>query len=190
MAKAQKAKGKKRARKSSEPVWVPSATEEAESFVAEAYELINLYECVEEDDYGNVVDEERLIERLDEIHAEFGELADDGWEGYRDAMDALSNRLWKIGIAWPQHILSSWADEVYPEDLKKEISETALYREDLLAIRRYGDRILCRFKDTVHLLVEHARKTIADFPQDEPQNAKGKKKRSHKRVATKLPRMK
>ena len=188
MAKAQKAKGKKRARKTPECVVLPDPSEEAESFVADAYDLINRYECVEEDDFGDVVDEEKLIEWLNHIRGELEVLADDGWEGYRDAMDALSNRLWKIGIAWPQHIPCSWADEVYPEDLKKKISETALYRDDLLAIRRYGDRILCRFKDTVHLLVEHARKTIKNFPQAEPPKAKGKKKLSYKRCAAKVPR--
>ena len=177
MAKSQNAKSKGRNRKTQKPVWVPDVKELAESCIANAYDLINRYECGEEDDYGNVVDEEILIERLDEIHAEFDELVQDGWVGYRDTMDALSNRLWQVGVAWPQH-LQYWslADVVLPEDLKKEITGTCLYRDDLLAIREYADDLKCRFKDAVHLLVEHARKTVKDFPQKEKPSRESKKK--------------
>ena len=166
MAKAQEMKGKKKSRKAPETVWVPSATEEAESLIGDAYDFIHRYKYGEEDDYGNVVDEERLIERLDEIHAWFGELVQDDWEGYRETMDELSNRLWELGVAWPQHLpYWSWADVVLPGDLKKKISKTCLYQKDLIAIREYADAKMWRFKDTVHFLVNHARKTLNDFSE-------------------------
>ena len=64
---------------------------------------------------------------------------------------------------------------VRPEDLKKEITETCLYRDDLLAIREYADNLKCRFKEAVHLLVEYARNTVKDFPQKEKPSMKCKK---------------
>ncbi len=171
MAKAQKAKGKKRTRKAPKPDYVMDLTGEAEEYIAVANDLIDRYELGEEDDYGNPVDEERLIARMYEIHSELGELEEEGWEGYRDAMDALSNRLWQVGIAWPQHLpYWSWADVVLPEDLKMEISSTCIYQKDLIAIRKYADSQMWRFKDTVHLLVEHARKTIDGFSMVEKES--------------------
>ena len=172
-----KSKSTKRANNELETDYAAIATENAEGYLADAYDLIVRFEHGEEDDFVEPIDEENLLSELNYIRDKLDDCADDGWDDYRDAMDALSNRLWKIGVAWPQYLPPcSWADEVHPEDVKKEITETALYREDLLAIRSYGDSILCRFKDAVHLLVEHARKTVKDFPPKEKPSKKCKKK--------------
>lgn len=177
-----KSNGKKRTRKTPEPepVYVPSLEDEVGYWFGAADEVIYQFEHNEEDDYGKVVDEKRLIERLNYIHEELGELMEDGWDGesYRDAMDAWSNKLWKLGVAWPQDLpYWSWADVVDPKDLKKEICATCLYQKDLIAIRKYADEQMWRFKDAVHFLVEHARKTLDDFSKPEPKLRKRRAKK-------------
>ena len=161
------------------------ATVKAEDLLSDADSLIARY--LEDGAYEDPIAEEDLISELDCIRSELDDCEDDGWAGYRDAMDSLSNRLWKIGVAWPQSLpYWSWADVVLPKDLKREISETALYRDDLLAIRSFSDVLKCRFKEAVHILVEHARKTIAEFPK--PQNSRKKARDNTSRKKARRPR--
>ena len=166
-----------------------AASEDAEDYLRRAETLISNFEYDEEDEYGEVIDEETLLTELYCIHDKLLDCDEDGWDGYRDAMDALSNRLWQIGVAWPQSIPLSWADEVHPEDLKMEISPTCLYREDLLAIREFSDNLKCTFKEAVHMMVEHARNTLAGFPKKmekvkvkKKQSSRGNKKISRRRT--------
>ena len=143
--------------------------DEAEECVSYADRLISDFLYNDDSVLGEMIDEDRLISELDDIHSELGLFDDAGWTGYRDAMDAISNRLWQNGVAWPQHLPPwSWADVVCPEDLEREISPTCLYREDLLEIRRYADELRCTFKEGVHKLIEHAHATLAGFPKPEP----------------------
>ena len=111
---------------------------------------------------------------------------EEGWLGYRDAMDEISNRLWQNGVAWPQQLpYWSWADVVRPEDLKREISQTCLFRDDLLEIRRYADELKCTFKEGVHKLIEHAQATLAEFPKPEPPEPEEDSNGSRKKKSTK-----
>jgi len=159
-----KTKSKKSRKPSKLPDYSARAIEQADECIGRAYSLIDRFE--DDGQFEEPLDEEELISELDCIRDELEDCSEDGWRGYRDEMDALSNRLWKIGVAWPQFLpYSSWADVVRPEDLKDEIQETCLYRDDLLAIRRFSDALKCRFKEAVHILVEHARATMPDFPK-------------------------
>ena len=153
------------------------AIEQAEACIDRAYSLIAEFE--DKELYDEPISEEELISELNYIRDQLDDCTDDGWDGYRDAMDALSNRLWKIGVAWPRYLpWWSWADVVCPKDLQDEISETCLYRDDLLAIRSFGDALKCRFKEAVHILVEHARETMPEFPKEEKKPCLKKRKSS------------
>lgn len=162
------------------------ACEEAEECLARADSLISDFLSGEENLDGEVIDEERLVSELDCIHSELGEYDEEGWLGYRDAMDEISNRLWQNGVAWPQQLpYWSWADVVRPEDLKREISQTCLFRDDLLEIRRYADELKCTFKEGVHKLIEHAQATLVEFPKPEPPEPEEDSNGSRKKKSTK-----
>ena len=159
------------------PNYTAEAIGRAEDCIGRAYSLIVRFE--DKGQFEEPISEEELISELDCIRAELDDCSDDGWDAYRDAMDALSNRLWKIGVAWPRYLpWWSWADVVCPKDLQDEISETCLYRDDLLAIRSFGDALKCRFKEAVHILVEHARETMPEFPKEEKKPCLKKRKSS------------
>lgn len=104
MAKAKIAKSPNRAHCKLNVDYAAIATDKANECLSDAYDLIARFEYGEEDNYGEPIDEEGLISELDCIRSELDDCAEDGWRGYRDAMDALSNRLWKIGVAWPQFL--------------------------------------------------------------------------------------
>ena len=48
----------------------------------------------------------------------------------------------------------------------------------ILAIRSFGDALKCRFKEAVHILVEHARETMPEFPKEEKKPCLKKRKSS------------
>jgi hypothetical protein len=123
-------------------------TEHAMSALNEAYNRI--YEFEEND----CEDEDALIEDLDCIRSTLDDCAEDGWDGYRDEIDALSNRLWLLGVAWPQFLpVWSMADVVQPEDVDKGIRHTYIYEDDFKAIREFSDMYHCTFKEAAHELL-------------------------------------
>lgn len=129
--------------------FVARTTESADYAVGRAHDLISEFEMSDGE-----MEEEELISELDCIRDELQDYSEDGWRGFRDAMDELSNRLWLIGVAWPQFLPACCnADIVAPEDIETKIRGTYLYEEDFKAIRKYSDEIQCTFKAAVHELV-------------------------------------
>ena len=129
--------------------FVAHTTESADYAVGRAHDLISEFEMSDGE-----MEEEELISELDCIRDELQDYSEDGWRGFRDAMDELSNRLWLIGVAWPQFLPACCnADIVAPEDIETKIRGTYLYEEDFKAIRKYSDEIQCTFKAAVHELV-------------------------------------
>ena len=128
---------------------IARAGEYAADALSRAHCLIDEFEMSDDE-----MEEEELISELDCIRDELQDCSDDGWRGFRDAMDELSNRLWLIGVAWPQFLPACCnADIVAPEDIETKIRGTYLYEEDFKAIRKYSDEIQCTFKAAVHELV-------------------------------------
>ena len=129
--------------------FVARTTESADYAVGRAHDLISEFEMSDGE-----MEEEELISELDCIRDELQDYSEDGWRGFRDAMDELPNRLWLIGVAWPQFLPACCnADIVAPEDIETKIRGTYLYEEDFKAIRKYSDEIQCTFKAAVHELV-------------------------------------
>ena len=121
----------------------------AEDALCRAHGLIDEFEMSDGE-----MEEEELISDLDCIRDELQDCSEDGWSGFRDAMDELSNRLWLIGVAWPQFLPACcWADIVEPEDVKMKIHCTYVYEEDYQAIREFSDELKCTFKAAVNELV-------------------------------------
>lgn len=139
---------KKREEKEEEE-YIARAEEYAEDALCRAHGLIDEFEMSDDE-----MDEDELISELDCIRDELQDCSDDGWRGFRDAMDELSNRLWLIGVAWPQFLPACcWADIVEPEDVKIKIRSTYVYEEDYQAIREFSDELGCTFKAAVNELV-------------------------------------
>lgn len=139
---------KKREEKEKEE-YIARAEEYAEDALCRAHGLIDEFEMSDDE-----MDEDELISELDCIRDELQDCSDDGWRGFRDAMDELSNRLWLIGVAWPQFLPACcWADIVEPEDVKIKIRSTYVYEEDYQTIREFSDELGCTFKAAVNELV-------------------------------------
>ncbi len=177
-SKEQMPREKTEAEREAEEKWwqehVAKATEEAEYALSDARNLI--YEYEESD---GEMEEEDLLSDLDCIRDRLDDCAEDGWPGYRDAMDDLSNELWFKGIAWPQQLpIWSWADVVDPEDVKIPIHDTCLYEDDFLAIRKFSDKIRRTFKDTVHELMVRGMKSYEASRRASERRAKARKKNS------------
>ena len=129
--------------------YIARAEADAEDALSRAHGLIDEFEMSDGE-----MDEEDLISKLDCIRDDLQDCSEDGWRGFRDAMDELSNRLWLIGVAWPQFLPACcWADIVEPEDVKIKIHSTYVYEEDFLAIRKFSDELQCTFKAAVNELV-------------------------------------
>ncbi len=142
------AERKKREEKEEEE-YIARAEADAEDALSRAHGLIDEFEMSDDE-----MEEEDLISELDCIRDELQDCSDDGWRGFRDAMDELSNRLWLIGVAWPQFLPACcWADIVEPEDVKTKIHCTYVYEEDFQAIRKFSDELKCTFKAAVNELV-------------------------------------
>ena len=142
------AERKKREEKEEEE-YIARAEADAEDALCRAHGLIDEFEMSDDE-----MEEEDLISELDCIRDELQDCSDDGWRGFRDAMDELSNRLWLIGVAWPQFLPACcWADIVEPEDVKIKIHGTYVYEEDFQAIIKFSDELQCTFKAAVNELV-------------------------------------
>ena len=128
---------------------IARAGEYAADALSRAHCLIDEFEMSDGE-----MEEEYLISELDCIRDDLQDCSEDGWRGFRDAMDELSNRLWLIGVAWPQFLPACcWADIVEPEDVKIKIRSTYVYEEDYQAIREFSDELGCTFKAAVNELV-------------------------------------
>ena len=128
---------------------IARAEADAEDALSRAHCLIGDFEMSDGE-----MEEEELISELDCIRDELQDYSEDGWDGFRDAMDELSNRLWLIGVAWPQFLPACcWADIVEPEDVKIKIHGTYVYEEDFQAIREFSDELKYTFKAAVNELV-------------------------------------
>ena len=128
---------------------IARAGEYAADALSRAHGLIDEFEMSDGE-----MEEEELISELDCIRDELQDYSEDGWDGFRDAMDELSNRLWLIGVAWPQFLPACcWADIVEPEDVKIKIHGTYVYEEDFQTIRKFSDELQCTFKAAVNELV-------------------------------------
>ena len=129
--------------------YIARAEADAEDALSRAHGLIDEFEMSDGE-----MEEDELTSELDCIRDELQDCSEDGWSGFRDAMDELSNRLWLIGVAWPQFLPACcWADIVEPEDVKIKIHGTYVYEEDYQAIREFSDELGCTFKAAVNELV-------------------------------------
>ena len=151
--------------------FVAHTTESADYAVGRAHDLISEFEMSDDE-----MEEEELISELDCIRDELQDCSDDGWRGFRDAMDELSNRLWLIGVAWPQFLPACcWADIVEPEDVKMKIHCTYVYEEDYQAIREFSDELGCTFKAAVNELVVRGIKSYREECRAMEKKARAKK---------------
>ena len=126
--------------------YIARAEADAEDALSRAHGLIDEFEMSDGE-----MEEEDLISELDCIRDDLQDCSEDGWRGFRDAMDELSNRLWLNGVAWPQFLPACcWADIVEPEDVKIKIHSTYVYEEDFQAIRKFSDELQCTFKAAVN----------------------------------------
>ncbi len=164
------AERKKREEKEEEEC-IARAEEYAEDALCRAHGLIDEFEMSDDE-----MDEDELISELDCIRSELQDCSEDGWGGFRDAMDELSNRLWLIGVAWPQFLPACcWADIVEPEDVKMKIHCTYVYEEDYQAIREFSDELKCTFKAAVNELVVRGIKSYREACRAMEKKARAKK---------------
>lgn len=113
------------------------------------------YEDALRDDEVTSEDTETLISDMNCFRDRLEDFADDGWKDYRDTIEEFSNRLWMLGVAWPQY-LPPWhvADIVDPADINEDIRKTWIYEDDFLAIRKMSDDQKMTFKAMVKELVK------------------------------------
>lgn len=132
--------------------------EDLSCVLSDAEQCISEYEDVLHD--GEVTPEatDALVSDMNCIRDRLEDFADDGWEGYRNAIEEFSNRLWLLRVAWPQY-LPPWhvADTVDPADIGKDIRMAWIYEDDFFAIRKMSDDQKMNFKDMVKELVELGR---------------------------------
>ena len=153
------------------PKFANRATQYAEDALCRAHGLIDEFEMSDGE-----MDEDELDSELNCIRDELEDYSEDGWRGFRDAMDELSNRLWLMGVAWPKYLpVWSWADVVDPEDVKIKIHCTYVYEKDFLAIRKFSDELRCTFKVAVNELVVRGLKSYRDECRAMKQKARAKK---------------
>ena len=164
------AERKKREEKEEEE-YIARAEGYAEDALSRAHGLIDEFEMSDGE-----MEEDELTSELDCIRDELQDCSEDGWRGFRDAMDELSNRLWLMGVAWPQFLPACcWADIVEPEDVKMEIHCTYVYEEDFQAIRRFSDELQCTFKAAVNELVVRGIKSYREACRAMEKKARAKR---------------
>lgn len=137
-----------------------AAAETASELLGQASQII--YDCeayIEDDDQESI---ENALSELDCIRDSLEDCAEDGWDGFRSAIEDLSNEAWNVGLAWPQNpSMYCDFDLVSPDDVENSISSVWILSEDADEIREMSDRLRMTFKEMVHDLLRLGKKHYA-----------------------------